>query len=455
MFEKITEQELEVRGVGNVSTTPTKKTPFGESGFDAKQLKERFDLLPRYIAERLNEVLGGIDSGELIDYAYLSPHGYVGDILRGLYDGETAREIIIKTPTRDITVADVAIEVVRLLDELENGELGDKLMFDEETSFKEALDKIEERANESVPNMNAMDKMMFEKFGTGEGDYFFSRANWDDLQRYNRVYVQAYDEENDLRLGEDGKGLYALRAICRYGAGTVPRYPWLKKSDWVARYREANPETTMSDEEIVAEFPPSDSEFGDMATLIERMPNGFIKIPTGFPTDKTEAQMEGYTVPKKYADAIREIALGAVKKIDCPDKNRYVYTTSMNSKGESLISLIKAGENPTPDVNQPLIRRRVNGAVSTIKMPEADDDAASKYFVEYKLAEIVGSAPETLNALNELAAALGNDPNFATTVANQIGAKASQGDLDELSSSILEGLSAILTAQNEILGGGV
>jgi hypothetical protein len=147
MFEKITEQELEVRGVGNVSTTPTKKTPFGESGFDAKQLKERFDLLPRYIAERLNEVLGGIDSGELIDYAYLSPHGYVGDILRGLYDGETAREIIIKTPTRDITVADVAIEVVRLLDELENGEFVERIMFDEENDVKEVLNGVADTAN--------------------------------------------------------------------------------------------------------------------------------------------------------------------------------------------------------------------------------------------------------------------------------------------------------------------
>lgn len=35
-------------------------------------------------------------------------------------------------------------------------------------------------------------------------------------------------------------------------------------------------------------------------------------------------------------------------------------------------------------------------------------------------AAIVDSAPETLDTLNELAAALGDDPNFATTVTNQI-----------------------------------
>jgi hypothetical protein len=38
-------------------------------------------------------------------------------------------------------------------------------------------------------------------------------------------------------------------------------------------------------------------------------------------------------------------------------------------------------------------------------------------------AAIVDSAPETLDTLNELAAALGDDPNFATTVTNQIASK--------------------------------
>lgn len=47
-----------------------------------------------------------------------------------------------------------------------------------------------------------------------------------------------------------------------------------------------------------------------------------------------------------------------------------------------------------------------------------------KAFVEAKIADLVASAPEVLDTLQELAQALGNDPNFATTVAAQIGAKA-------------------------------
>jgi hypothetical protein len=37
---------------------------------------------------------------------------------------------------------------------------------------------------------------------------------------------------------------------------------------------------------------------------------------------------------------------------------------------------------------------------------------------------LVDSAPDTLNTLNELAAALGDDANFATTVATNLGKKA-------------------------------
>ena len=48
---------------------------------------------------------------------------------------------------------------------------------------------------------------------------------------------------------------------------------------------------------------------------------------------------------------------------------------------------------------------------------------ATETYVDTSVAGIVNSAPETLDTLNELAAALGNDPNFATTIANQIGNK--------------------------------
>ena len=49
---------------------------------------------------------------------------------------------------------------------------------------------------------------------------------------------------------------------------------------------------------------------------------------------------------------------------------------------------------------------------------------ATTAFVATEVAALVDSAPGTLNTLNELAAALGDDANFSTTVTNSIATKA-------------------------------
>ena len=46
--------------------------------------------------------------------------------------------------------------------------------------------------------------------------------------------------------------------------------------------------------------------------------------------------------------------------------------------------------------------------------------------IEASVAALVDSAPETLNTLNELANALGDDPNFATTITTQLGTLSKQ-----------------------------
>ncbi|NYS01409.1 phage tail protein, partial [Escherichia coli] len=48
---------------------------------------------------------------------------------------------------------------------------------------------------------------------------------------------------------------------------------------------------------------------------------------------------------------------------------------------------------------------------------------ATTAFVKSAIAGMVGSAPAALDTLNELAAALGNDPNFATTMLNALAGK--------------------------------
>src|SRR5574344_388640 len=57
------------------------------------------------------------------------------------------------------------------------------------------------------------------------------------------------------------------------------------------------------------------------------------------------------------------------------------------------------------------------------------DTYATKLYVDNEISGIVNSAPATLDTLNELASALGDDPNFATTIATQIGTKANDSDV--------------------------
>lgn len=51
------------------------------------------------------------------------------------------------------------------------------------------------------------------------------------------------------------------------------------------------------------------------------------------------------------------------------------------------------------------------------------DTYSTKEYVTQKISELVNSAPGTLDTLKEIAAALNNDPNFATTIVTQLGTK--------------------------------
>ena len=77
-------------------------------------------------------------------------------------------------------------------------------------------------------------------------------------------------------------------------------------------------------------------------------------------------------------------------------------------------------------------------------------DAYTKTQVDKKVSDLVNSAPETLDTLNELANALGNDPNFATTVATQIGTKANDNDVVHKTGN--ETINGVKNFNNVVLG---
>ncbi|EAB9740776.1 phage tail protein [Salmonella enterica subsp. diarizonae] len=95
----------------------------------------------------------------------------------------------------------------------------------------------------------------------------------------------------------------------------------------------------------------------------------------------------------------------------------------------------------------PLDSPLLTGTPSAPTAPEDTNNTqiATTAFVRRAISALVGSAPETLDTINEIATALGNDPNFATTMLNALGGKQPlDNTLTNLSGKDADGLLAYL-----------
>jgi len=100
------------------------------------------------------------------------------------------------------------------------------------------------------------------------------------------------------------------------------------------------------------------------------------------------------------------------------------YFVNLDGLGESLGDYIALEEKGEPDGVATLDSE---GHIPVEQLANATVDLtgyATEEYVGDAVSSLIASAPETLDTLNELAAALGDDENFATTVTNAISAKA-------------------------------
>ncbi|EBS2122421.1 phage tail protein, partial [Salmonella enterica subsp. enterica serovar Virchow] len=120
-------------------------------------------------------------------------------------------------------------------------------------------------------------------------------------------------------------------------------------------------------------------------------------------------------------------------------------SSATDSDSEALAATPKAVKTVMGEVQTkaPLDSPAFTGTPTT---PTPPDDAkglqtANAEFVRKLIAALVGSVPESLDTLQELADALGNDPNFATTVLNKLAGKQPLDDtLTALSGKSVDGL---------------
>lgn len=113
---------------------------------------------------------------------------------------------------------------------------------------------------------------------------------------------------------------------------------------------------------------------------------------------------------EETVDAATTYNFGDWKSID----TRYLKLTGGTVTGQTTFSgkLTASGETSVP----------------TPSTENNSKTIANTEFVHGVVSDLVNGAPNALNTLQELAKALGNDPNFATTVLNRIGEKESKTD---------------------------
>ena len=149
----------------------------------------------------------------------------------------------------------------------------------------------------------------------------------------------------------------------------------------------------------------SKADKGVIPTKVSQLTNdsGYInKIPEEYITE-TKLNNKNYATQNELATGLSNLENAKAEKSD---------VKKLSSSYDTLSTKVSNNETTI-------------GAINTTLGTKADISTIyTKTEVDKKISDLLDSSPEVLDTLNELAAALGADPNFATTVMNEIGTKA-------------------------------
>lgn len=138
MIEKITQSELDARSMASVSTTPTRRTAFGESGMDQEALKLRFDRMSRLVAKKVNEIIDGLSNGQVASDIIIEHDGFkwsLAHFIQRLLSGDVDH-IPISMPTGGkMYLTELALMTHEMYFGLSSGDLADKLMLNAEETL--------------------------------------------------------------------------------------------------------------------------------------------------------------------------------------------------------------------------------------------------------------------------------------------------------------------------------
>ncbi len=143
----------------------------------------------------------------------------------------------------------------------------------------------------------------------------------------------------------------------------------------------------------------------------------------------TNSTSETLAATPKAVKAAYDLANGKYTAQDATTARKGIVqlSSATNSTSETLAATPKAVKAVMDETNKkaPLNSPALTGTPTTPTAPKGTNNTqiASTAYVMAAIAALVDSSPDALNTLNELAAALGNDPNFATTMTKALAGK--------------------------------
>ncbi|HDW3884315.1 TPA: phage tail protein [Escherichia coli] len=146
-------------------------------------------------------------------------------------------------------------------------------------------------------------------------------------------------------------------------------------------------------------------------------------------SNATNSTSETLAATPKAVKAAYDLANGKYTAQDATTarKGLVQLSSATNSMSETLAATPKAVKTVMDETNKkaPLNSPALTGTPTTPTARQGSNNTqiANTAFVMAAIAALVDSSPDALNTLNELAAALGNDPNFATTMTNALAGK--------------------------------
>ncbi|MEH5960034.1 phage tail protein [Escherichia coli] len=151
---------------------------------------------------------------------------------------------------------------------------------------------------------------------------------------------------------------------------------------------------------------------------------GFVQLSSA-----TNSTSETLAATPKAVKAAYNLANGKYTAQDATTARKGIVqlSSATNSTSETLAATPKAVKAVMDETNKkaPLNSPALTGTPTTPTAPKGTNNTqiASTAYVMAAIAALVDSSPDALNTLNELAAALGNDPNFATTMTKALAGK--------------------------------